>query len=147
MDRAGPLVALAGVRRDGSYNLAGDWTARYYMTTMHGKRDGFTLADFRARAQSARMNGVSRAEAIVEEVRAAAVKWPEYAERAQVMKTWRQQIQRNLRRICLARHKKNRSREGVKVSGILIFTASVPLCFAATSRFQFTALLEQAPHL
>jgi serine/threonine-protein kinase HipA len=78
-----------------SYNPDGDWTARHQMT-MNAKRDGFTLADFRACAQSALMKR-GRAEAIIEEVRAAVVKWPEYAEQAQVMKTWRQQIQRNLR--------------------------------------------------
>ena len=34
-----------------------------------------------------------RAEAIVEEVRAAVAKWPEYAERARVMSEWCKQIQ------------------------------------------------------
>jgi phosphoserine phosphatase len=46
--------------------------------------DGFTLADFRACAKSALMKR-GRAEAIVEEVRAAVTKWPDYAEQAQVM--------------------------------------------------------------
>jgi serine/threonine-protein kinase HipA len=78
-----------------SYNPTGDWTARHQMT-MNGKRDGFTLADFRACAKSAVMKR-GRAEAIVEEVRAAVSKWPDYAEQAQVMQEWRKQIQRNLR--------------------------------------------------
>lgn len=60
--------------------------------TMNGQRDGFTLADFRACAEGALMKH-GRAEAIVEEVRAAVAKWPEYAERAQVMSEWRKQIQ------------------------------------------------------
>ena len=64
--------------------------------TMHGKRDGFTLADFRACAKAVLMKR-GRAEAIVEEVRAAVAKWPEYAERAQVMREWRRQIQSNHR--------------------------------------------------
>jgi serine/threonine-protein kinase HipA len=64
-----------------SYNPAGDWTARHQMT-MNGKRDGFTLADFRACAKSALMKR-GRAEAIVEEVRAAVAQWPAYAEQAQ----------------------------------------------------------------
>jgi len=60
--------------------------------TLNGKRDGFTLADFRACAKSALMKR-GRAEAIVEEVRAAVAKWPEYAGRAQVPANWRKQIQ------------------------------------------------------
>ena len=64
--------------------------------TMNGKRDGFILADFRACEKSALMKR-GRAEAIVEEVRAAVVKWPDYAEQARVMNNWRKQIQQNLR--------------------------------------------------
>ncbi len=64
--------------------------------TMNGKRDGFTLADFRACARSALMKR-GRAEAILEQVRATVAKWPEYAERAQVMSAWRKQIQNNHR--------------------------------------------------
>jgi len=63
---------------------------------MNGKRDGFTLADFRACAKSALMKR-GRAEAIIEEVRAAAAKWPDYAEQAQVTNDWLKQIQRSLR--------------------------------------------------
>ncbi len=64
--------------------------------TMNGKRDGFTLADFRACAKSALMKR-GRAGAIVEEVRAAVAQWPDYAEQAQVMNEWRKQIQRHHR--------------------------------------------------
>ena len=78
-----------------SYNPTGHWTATHQMS-MNGKRDGFTLADFRACAQSASMKR-GRAETIVDEVRAAVAKWPDYAEQAQVMKPWRDQIRRNLR--------------------------------------------------
>ena len=78
-----------------SHNPAGDWTATHQMT-MNGKRDGFTLADFRACAKNAVMKR-GRADAIVEEVRAAVSKWPDFAEQAQVLKTWRKQIQKNLR--------------------------------------------------
>jgi len=38
-----------------------------------------------------------RAEAIVEEVRAAVARWPDYAEPAKVANEWRKQIQRNHR--------------------------------------------------
>ena len=64
--------------------------------TMNHKRDGFMLADFRACAKSALMKR-GRAETIVEEVCAAVAKWPDYAEQAQVLNTWRKQIQKNLR--------------------------------------------------
>jgi serine/threonine-protein kinase HipA len=78
-----------------SYNPSGDWTATHQMT-MNGRREGFTLADFRACAKSALMKR-GRAEAIVEEVRAAVLNWTVYAERAQVRENWCDQIQRNLR--------------------------------------------------
>ena len=78
-----------------SYNPSGAWTATHQMT-MNGKRDGFTLADFRACAKSALMKR-GRAEAIVEEVRAAVARWPEYAEQARVADSWREQVGRHLR--------------------------------------------------
>jgi serine/threonine-protein kinase HipA len=95
MDKAGRWSLAPAFDVTYSYNPTGDWTARHQMT-MNGKRDGFTLADFRACAKSALMKR-GRAEAIVEEVRAAVSKWPDYAEQAQVMNNWRKQIQRNLR--------------------------------------------------
>ena len=64
--------------------------------TMNGKRDGFTLADFRACAKSALMKR-GRAETIVKEVCAAVARWPDYAEQAQVANEWRKQIQLNHR--------------------------------------------------
>jgi serine/threonine-protein kinase HipA len=78
-----------------SYNPAGNWTDRHQMT-LNGKRDGFTLADFRAGAKSALMKR-GRAETIIGEVRDAVKKWPDYAEEAQVMSQWRKQIQENHR--------------------------------------------------
>jgi serine/threonine-protein kinase HipA len=78
-----------------SYNPDGNWTARHQMT-LNGKHDGFTLADFHACGKSALMKR-GRAEAIVEEVRAAVAKWPEFAEQAKVTGEWRKQIQRHLR--------------------------------------------------
>jgi serine/threonine-protein kinase HipA len=78
-----------------SYNPTGSWTDRHQMT-MNGKRDGFTLADFRVCAKSALMKR-GRAETIIEEVRNAVKKWPDYAEQAQVMNQWRKQIQENHR--------------------------------------------------
>lgn len=78
-----------------SYNPSGDWTARHQMS-VNGKRDGFTLEDFRACAKSALMKR-GRAETIVEEVRAAVAQWPDYAVKAGVAEDWRVQIQGNLR--------------------------------------------------
>jgi serine/threonine-protein kinase HipA len=95
MDKAGRWSLAPAFDVTYSYNPTGDWTARHQMT-MNGKRDGFTLADFRACAKSALMKR-GRAEAIIEEVRAAVTKWPDYADQAQVMNDWRKQIQHHLR--------------------------------------------------
>jgi serine/threonine-protein kinase HipA len=78
-----------------SYNPAGDWTAQHQMS-VNGKRDGFTLEDFRACARSALLQR-GRAEAIVEEVRMAVATWPEFADQARVREDWRTQIRNNLR--------------------------------------------------
>ncbi len=75
-----------------SFNPDGDWTATHQMT-MNGKRDGFTREDFRACAKSASMKR-GRAESIVEEVRAAVKRWPEFAEQAQVSEDARIAIRR-----------------------------------------------------
>ena len=72
------------------FNPAGEGTATRQMT-MNGKRDGFTLADFRACAKSALLKR-GRAEAIVAEVRAAGAKWPEFAEQARVAADGRKTI-------------------------------------------------------
>lgn len=78
-----------------SYNPNGDWTARHQMT-LNGKRDAFTLADFQACAKSAMMKR-GRAETLVDEVRAAVIRWREFAEAAKVSPAWAEQIQNNLR--------------------------------------------------
>jgi serine/threonine-protein kinase HipA len=78
-----------------SYSPSGAWTATHQMT-LNGKRDGFTLADFHACAKTASMKA-GRAEAIVEEVRAAVARWPEFAAQAGVEDRWRDQIQASYR--------------------------------------------------
>jgi serine/threonine-protein kinase HipA len=95
MDKAGQWSLSPAFDVTYSYNPTGDWTARHQMT-MNSKQDGFTMADFRVCAKSALMKR-GRAEAIVEQVRAAVAKWPEFAEQAQVMDAWRKVIQSNLR--------------------------------------------------
>ncbi len=95
MDKSGHWSLAPAFDVTYSYNPAGSWTDRHQMT-MNGKRDEFTLADFRACARAAMMKR-GRAESIVEEVRAAVAQWPEFAEQAEVSKEWRKQIQRNHR--------------------------------------------------
>ncbi len=95
MDKTGAWSLAPAFDLSYSYNPAGMWTATHQMT-MNGKRDGFTRADFRACAKSASMKR-GRADAILDEVGVAVARWPEYAERAEVMEKWRGQIQRNLR--------------------------------------------------
>jgi serine/threonine-protein kinase HipA len=95
MDQSGRWTLSPAFDMTYSYNPSGDWTARHQMS-VNGKRDGFTLEDFRACAKSALMKR-GRAEAIVEEVRSAVARWPEYAEQAGVAEGWSVQIQGNLR--------------------------------------------------
>ena len=95
MDRQGQWSLAPAFDMTYSYNPSGAWTAQHQMS-LNGKRDGFTVEDFRACANSALMKR-GRAETIVEEVRAAVAQWPDYAGKARVMESWREQIQRNLR--------------------------------------------------
>ncbi|MFT5029993.1 MAG: serine/threonine-protein kinase HipA [Candidatus Binatia bacterium] len=73
-----------------SHNPDGAWTSTHQMT-LNGKRDGFTIADFRAVAKAASMKR-GRAEAILEEVQAAALRWPEFADQAKAPEEWVEQI-------------------------------------------------------
>ncbi len=78
-----------------SYNPSGAWTSTHQMT-MNGKRDQFTLADFQACEQAAQMKR-GRALAIIEEVRKAITRWPEFAHDAKVTSAWIEEIQSNHR--------------------------------------------------
>ena len=78
-----------------SYNPSGAWTATHQMT-LSGKRDGFGMDDIRAGAKSATMKR-GRAEAIVEQVRSAVARWPEFAAAARVADDVRDRIQRTHR--------------------------------------------------
>lgn len=80
-----------------SYNPTGAWTAAHQMT-MNGKRDDFTLEDFRACAKSTMLKQ-GRAEAIIEEVREAVTRWPEFAAQARLKESRTSQIQKTLRTI------------------------------------------------
>ena len=61
-----------------SYDPTGRWTAQH-QTSLQGKRNGFTLEDFRAFGKAASMKR-GRAEQIVAEVHAAVLRWQEIAE-------------------------------------------------------------------
>jgi serine/threonine-protein kinase HipA len=95
MDKAGRWSLAPAFDVTYSYNPGGRWTSMHQMT-INGKRDAFTLADFRAAARSGLMKR-GRAEAIVEEVCDAVSNWPKYAEQAKVTSDWRKQIQKNHR--------------------------------------------------
>ncbi len=95
MDKAGQWSLAPAFDVTYSHNPSGAWTATHQMT-MNGKRDGFTLADFRACGKSALMKR-GRAEIILAEVSAAVGRWRKFAEKAGVAASWRKQIQENFR--------------------------------------------------
>ena len=78
-----------------SHNPTGAWTATHQMA-MNGKRDAFTIEDFRSCARSALMKR-GRAEVIIDEVIAGVKRWPEFAAKAAVPEVWCKQIQENHR--------------------------------------------------
>lgn len=78
-----------------SFNPVGEFTASHQMT-INGKRDGFALQDFRAVAQNASMKR-GRAETIIDEVRAAVSRWPDFADEVGVEAAQRDRIQKVLR--------------------------------------------------
>lgn len=73
-----------------SYNPSGAWTATHQMT-LNGKREGFTLEDFEAGAKAGGLKR-GRAAAILEEVRPAVQRWPEFAREAKVGEPWEEKI-------------------------------------------------------
>ena len=75
-----------------SYNPLGIWTAMHQMS-MNGKRDAFTLEDFKACARAIALKR-GRAESIFEEVRAAVAQWPEFATRGRVAPAQVEQIRK-----------------------------------------------------
>ncbi len=75
-----------------SYNPSGPWTGSHQMT-LNGKRDGFTVEDFKACAKAASMKR-GRAAAIIAEVQAAVRRWPEFAGEARLSDEQRRKIQK-----------------------------------------------------
>lgn len=95
MDKAGRWSLSPAFDVTYSYNPSGSWTASHQMT-LNGKRDDFSLADFKACANAASMKR-GRAETIINEVQQVVSNWPKYAEAAGVPDWWREQIQRTQR--------------------------------------------------
>ena len=67
-----------------AFNPDGIWTATHQMT-VNGKRDGFTRDDLKQVAAHASMTR-GRDESILDEVRTAVTRWPEFAEQAALPK-------------------------------------------------------------
>ncbi|MEE8412044.1 MAG: type II toxin-antitoxin system HipA family toxin, partial [Acidobacteriota bacterium] len=95
MDRSGRWFLSPAYDVTYSYNPDGAWTASHQMS-MNGKRDGFTLDDFKACARIASMKR-GRERAILDEVRKAARRWPEFAAAAGVESETAERIRRTLR--------------------------------------------------
>ena len=92
MDRQGQWSLAPAFDVTYSYNPSGRWTATHQMT-INGKSDGFDMDDLRAVARVAAMKR-GRAKTIVEQVRAAVRRWPEFAAAAQLPDDARDRIQR-----------------------------------------------------
>jgi len=95
MDKSGTWSLAPAFDMIYSFNPSGTWTASHQMT-LNGKRDDFTLEDFKACARTASMKR-GRAEAIIKEVWEKVLHWRDYADEVGVPATWRDQIQNTLR--------------------------------------------------
>jgi len=95
MDKSGNWSLAPAFDLTYSFQPTGKWTSSHQMT-LNGKRDGFTLDDFRACAGSAAMKR-GRAESIIGQVRDVVSRWTDYAEEVGVEPGWRDRIDRALR--------------------------------------------------
>ena len=95
MDKSGRWSLSPAFDVTYSFQPTGEWTSVHQMT-LNGKRDGFTLDDFKACAKVGSMKR-GRAETIIEEVRKVIKRWPDYADEAQVLPEHRDRIQKTLR--------------------------------------------------
>jgi serine/threonine-protein kinase HipA len=97
MDRRGRWSLSPAFDLTYSYNPNGAWTSSHQMT-LNGKRDNFTLEDFRECAKTASMKR-GRAESLLEEVDATVQRWPEFASTAAVDEISTHRITKALRSI------------------------------------------------
>ncbi len=95
MDKSGNWSLSPAFDMTYSYNPAGSWTVSHQMT-LNGKRDDFSMDDFKACAKTVSMKR-GRAKAIINEVKKAVSRWNSYAEEAGVPVSMRDQIQHSLR--------------------------------------------------
>ncbi len=95
MDKAGNWSLAPAYDMTYSYNPSGIWTSSHQMT-INGKRDNFTLEDFKACARTVSMKR-GRAETILKEVQNRVARWQDYAEEEGVDPVQRDQINRMLR--------------------------------------------------
>ncbi len=95
MDKSGTWSLAPAFDLIYSFNPAGAWTSSHQMT-LNGKRDDFTLEDFKACARTASMKR-GRPESIIKEVREKVLHWRDYADEVGVSAIWRDQIQNTLR--------------------------------------------------
>lgn len=82
MDRSGNWSLSPAFDMTYSYNPQGDWTSRHQMS-LNGKRDDFTIDDFKACAKIASMKR-GRAEEIVRQVQEAVMQWRRFADQSGV---------------------------------------------------------------
>ncbi len=82
MDKAGNWSLSPAFDMTYSYNPSGDWTSRHQMS-LNGKRDDFTLDDFKACAKNVSMQR-GRAQEIVHQVQTAVLQWPSLADKSGV---------------------------------------------------------------
>lgn len=94
MDKSGEWSLSPAFDMTYSFNPSGAWTASHQMT-LNGKRDQFTMEDFKACAKTASMKR-GRAAKIVAEVQAAVSQWKLFAEQAGVPDGVREKIQGTL---------------------------------------------------
>ncbi len=95
MDRSGRWSLSPAYDLTYSYQPTGRWTSTHQIT-LAGKRDGFTLQDFKACAKGAGMKR-GRAETIVREVVEVVSRWRDYADEVGVLPEQRDAIEAALR--------------------------------------------------
>jgi serine/threonine-protein kinase HipA len=82
MDKSGNWSLSPAFDMTYSYNPQGEWTSRHQMS-LNGKRDDFTIEDFKACAKNASMKR-GRAEDIVQQVQEAVLQWKHFADESGV---------------------------------------------------------------
>ena len=95
MDKSGTWSLSPAFDMTYSHNPAGAWTASHQMS-MNGKREEFTIDDFKACAKTASMKR-GRAGEIIREVQQVVSHWRDYAGDAGVTTSWSEKIQTTLR--------------------------------------------------